>query len=251
MARLAKKVEDFSGRVSGGLDECPECGSRWVVRDSERSELVCRTCGFVIAERIPDRGPEWRAFDLEQRSRRRRVGMPESLSIYDKGLVTMIDWRNRDSIGRSLSNTQQSQVYRLRRLQRKTRISSAMERNLARALGELNTVASRLNLPRPTIEQAAALYRKLLKNNNTRGRSISGCTVACLYTACRQSRISRTLDEVATASSISKKAIGRCYRWIFKELDVKIPISRADSYISRLTSQLELPAPIEASPAEY
>jgi transcription initiation factor TFIIB len=245
MAGVAKELEDVSGRVDGGLGGCPECGSRCIVRDSERSELVCRTCGFVIDERIPDRGPEWRAFDPEQSSKRCRVGMPETLSIHDKGLATTIDWRNTDSMGRSLSNTQRFQIYRLRRLQRKTRISSSVERNLARALGELNTAASRLNLPRPTIEQASALYRKLLKNDKIRGRSISGYATACLYMACRQSRISRTLDEVATASSINKKEIGRCYRLIYKELDVNVPVSKAHSYIGRLSSRLELKAPIE------
>jgi transcription initiation factor TFIIB len=245
MARLTEETEFSPKLTSGSVDGCPECGSKKVVRDSERSELVCRSCGFVITERIPSQGPEWRAFNPEQRAKRRRVGMPETLSIHDKGLSTTIDWRNRDSTGRVLPSAQRFQIYRMRRLQRRARFSSTVERNLARALGELNAVASRLNLPRNTIEQASTLYRKLLKNTGTRGRSISGCVVACLYMACRQSKISRSLDELAVASSINKKEIGRCYRWIYRKLDMKIPISRADTYISRFANRLDLPAPTE------
>jgi len=171
--------------------------------------------------------------------------MPETLSIHDKGLATVIDWRNRDSTGRRLSAKQRIRMYRLRRWQKRTRISSSTERNLARALGELNTVGSRLKLPRHVIEQASAIYRKLLKNNMVRGRSINGCAAACLYMSCRQAKIARTLDEVTSASSINKKEIGRCYRWIYKELDISVPISKADGYISRLTSELELKTPTE------
>ena len=245
MIREVEELKDTLNMARPGLGRCPECGSQQIVQDSERAELVCRKCGFVINDRIPDRGPEWRAFNHEQRSKRRRVGMPETLSIHDKGLTTTIGRQDSDSMGRRLSATQRFRMYRLRRWQRRIRISSTTERNLARALGELNTVGSRLNLPRHAIEQGAALYRKLLKKNMTRGRSIHGCVVACLYMACRQSKISRTLDEVATASSINKKEIGRCYRWIYRKLDIKVPVSRANTYIGRLTSRLKLQAPIE------
>lgn len=245
MARLSEKTEVPPNTIDESPSVCPECRSEKVIRDPERSELVCQSCGFVITERIPNQGPEWRAFNPQQRLRRSRVGMPQTLSIHDKGLTTTIDWRNRDSTGRILPSSQRFQIYRMRRLQRRARFSSTVERNLLRALAEMNTVASRLRLPRTTVEQASAIYRKLLKNAGTRGRSISGCVVACLYMACRQSKISRSLDELAVASSINKKEIGRCYRWIYDELSMKIPILKADTYISRLANQLDLPAPIE------
>ena len=77
---------------------CPECGSRQLVHDHERAELVCQSCGLVIDNDFIDRGPEWRAFNADQRTNRSRVGAPMTLTIHDKGLSTMIDWRNRDSV---------------------------------------------------------------------------------------------------------------------------------------------------------
>ncbi|TDA32946.1 MAG: endonuclease, partial [Hadesarchaea archaeon] len=60
---------------------CPNCGSVKLVRDYEHGELVCAGCGYVIAERIMDLGPEWRAFDQEQRDKRGRVGAPMTFSV--------------------------------------------------------------------------------------------------------------------------------------------------------------------------
>ena len=139
---------------------CPECGSAKLVRDYERAELVCAGCGFVITEKIMDMGPEWRAFDQEQRERRGRVGAPMTYTIHDKGLSTMIDWRDRDSHGKDLTPKKRAQIYRLRKWQRRIRVSDATERNLAFALSELDRMASHLGLPRNVREAAAVIYRR-------------------------------------------------------------------------------------------
>ncbi|MTK64108.1 MAG: transcription initiation factor IIB, partial [Methanobacterium sp.] len=76
--------------------KCPECGSEKLINDHERGEVVCGACGLVIDDNIVDMGPEWRAFDHEQRDKRTRVGAPITYTIHDKGLSTMIDWRNKD-----------------------------------------------------------------------------------------------------------------------------------------------------------
>ena len=52
---------------------CPECGSEELIGDYERAEVVCARCGLVIDENLVDMGPEWRAFDHEQRDKRTRV----------------------------------------------------------------------------------------------------------------------------------------------------------------------------------
>ena len=80
-----------------------------------------------VAAKIADRGPEWRAFDDEQRSKRTRVGAPLTYLIHDKGLSTTIDWHDRDIYGKSLSPGQKAQVYRLRKWQR--RIKARMQRS--------------------------------------------------------------------------------------------------------------------------
>jgi transcription initiation factor TFIIB len=67
---------------------CPECNSDKLINDHERGEIVCGACGLVIDDNLVDMGPEWRAFDHEQRDKRTRVGAPITYTIHDKGLRT-------------------------------------------------------------------------------------------------------------------------------------------------------------------
>ena len=62
---------------------CPECGSKCLVHDYGRAEIFCADCGLVIAENIVDPGPEWRAFDSEQMSKRARAGAPLTYRIHE------------------------------------------------------------------------------------------------------------------------------------------------------------------------
>ncbi|MDH5376381.1 MAG: transcription initiation factor IIB, partial [Candidatus Bathyarchaeota archaeon] len=198
---------------------CPECGGTRLMRDYECAEIVCMDCGFVIAAKIADRGPEWRAFDNEQRAKRTRVGAPLTYTIHDKGLSTMIDWHDRDVYGKSLSPGQKAQVYRLRKWQRRIRVSDATERNLAFALSEITKIANNLNLPKNILETASVIYRKAVKERLIRGRSIQGVTAAAIYLACRQCRLARTLEEIAQVSNMNKKEVGRSYRFLINKLD--------------------------------
>ncbi len=91
--------------------------------------------------------------------KRARTGAPMTLTIHDKGLSTMIDWRNKDSFGRSISSKNRAQLYRLRKWQRRIRVSNATERNLAFALSELDRMSSALGLPRNIRENSARVYR--------------------------------------------------------------------------------------------
>ena len=79
------------------ITKCPECGSVQLVRDYERGELICNSCGLVIDDAYIDQGPEWRAFDSDQSQSRARAGSPMTYTIHDKGLSTDISWKNKDS----------------------------------------------------------------------------------------------------------------------------------------------------------
>jgi len=202
-------------------------------------------CGFVVAAKIADRGPEWRAFDDEQRSKRTRVGAPLTYTIHDKGLSTTIDWHDRDIYGKSLSPGQKAQVYRLRKWQRRIRVSDATERNLAFALSEITKISNNLNLPKNILETASVIYRKAVKERLIRGRSIQGVTSAAIYLACRQCGLPRTLDEIAQASTVHKKEVGRSYRFLIKELNYSIPPLKPSQYITKFSNQLTMQGKVE------
>ena len=227
------------------VQQCPECGSSRLMRDYECAEIVCMNCGFVVAAKLADRGPEWRAFNAEQRAKRARVGAPLTYTIHDKGLSTMIDWHDRDIYGKRLSPGQRAQIYRLRKWQRRIRVSDATERNLAFALSEISKIANNLNLPKNILETASVIYRRAVKEHLIRGRSIQGVTSAAIYVACRQCGLARTLEEIAQASGISKKEVGRSYRFLIRELDYFIPPLRPSQYITKFSSQLTMQGKVE------
>jgi len=225
--------------------QCPECGSDRLMRDYECAEIVCMNCGFVVAAKLTDRGPEWRAFDTEQREKRTRVGAPLTFTIHDKGLSTMIDWHDRDIYGKRLSPGQKAQIYRLRKWQRRIRVSDATERNLAFALSEISKISNALNLPKNILETASVIYRKAVKERLIRGRSIQGVTAAAIYVACRQCGLARTLEEIAHASNIHKKEVGRSYRFLVKELNYFIPPLKPSQYITKFSNQLTMQGKVE------
>ena len=231
--------------IPAKVQQCPECGSTRLMRDYESAEIVCMNCGIVVAAKLADRGPEWRAFDDEQRAKRARVGAPLTYTIHDKGLSTMIDWHDRDIYGKRLSPGQKAQIYRLRKWQRRIRVSDATERNLAFALSEISKIANNLNLPKNILETASVIYRKAVKEHLIRGRSIQGVTSAALYVACRQCGLARTLEEIAQASNINKKEVGRSYRFLIKELNYFIPPVKPSQYITKFSNQLTMQGKVE------
>jgi len=227
------------------IQRCPECGSNRLMRDYECAEIVCMNCGFVVAAKLADQGPEWRAFDDEQRAKRARAGAPLTFTIHDKGLSTMIDWHDRDVYGKRIAPGQKAQIYRLRKWQRRIRVSDATERNLAFALSEISKIANNLNLPKNILETASVIYRKAVKERLIRGRSIQGVTAAAIYVACRQCGVARTLDEIAQASTVNKKEVGRSYRFLIKELNYFIPPLKPSQYITKFSNQLTMQGKVE------
>ena len=232
------------------IEVCPECGSHHLVRDYERGELLCEDCGLVLDDQFIDQGPEWRAFDVEQGEKRARTGAPMTYTIHDKGLSTEISWKNKDSYGKSIPTRNRAQLYRLRKWQRRIRVSNATERNLAFALSELDRMASAMGLPRNGRETAAMIYRKAVNKNLIRGRSIEGVVAASLYAACRQCGVPRTLDEVANSSRVGRKEIGRTYRFMTRELKLKLMPTKPQDYVQRFCSELKLSGEVQSKAAE-
>ena len=232
------------------ITQCPDCGSTHLSRDYSRAELVCNKCGLVIDEDFIDHGPEWRAFDSDQKEKRARVGAPMTYTIHDKGLSTEIDWANKDSYGKTIPTRNRAQLYRLRKWQRRIRIADATERNLALALTNLDRMASGLGLPRMVRETAAMIYRKAALKNLIRGRSIEGISAAALYAACRQCHVPRTLDEISHVAHIPRKEIGRNYRFVSKEIKLKLLPTAPEDYISRFCSELKLSGEVQVKAME-
>jgi transcription initiation factor TFIIB len=220
-------------------DICNECGNS-IFFDENRGLLVCEDCGLVHSEKHIDRGPEWRAFDADQKKKRTRTGAPMTYMIHDKGLSTMIDWKNRDIFGKEIPAKSRGQIYRLRKWQSRIRVSDATERNLTFALSELDRMASNLELQKNLRECAAKIYRDAVEAHLIRGRSIEGVAAASLYAGCRMFKVPRTLNEIAEVARVDKKEISRSFRFISNELDLNLNPTKPMDFLNRFISELSL-----------
>ncbi len=219
---------------------CTECGNSNLFRDYESSELVCQACGMVVSSTELSTGPEWRAFDQQQRDKLPRVGAPVTWMIHDKGLSTTIGWQDRDASGRKLSPEERARLYRLRKWNRRSKVSDSTQRNLAHALSEMGKISYKINLPRNVIETSSMIYRRAIKKQLIRGRTIQSVAVASIYMACRQCGVIRTLEDVAGAANITKKEAARNYRFLLRELKPSVPQVNPGKYISKIVNKLAL-----------
>ncbi len=204
------------------IRNCPECGSKNVVSDSKHAELYCADCGMVIAENIVDLGPEWRAYDSEQASKRVRTGPGMSYRIHDKGLSTS-------------TPKLPAGIKRLRWVN-----MGSGEKTLAFALIEIDRMACALKLPNDIKETTAVLYRKAAKRCLIKGRSIEELVSAMLYIICRQYGIPRTLKEIAAVSRSPLKKIRRSYLFLLRKFELKIAPADPSHYVPRFCSELGL-----------
>ncbi|MBW2996542.1 transcription initiation factor IIB [Candidatus Woesearchaeota archaeon] len=226
------------------IKKCPECTSINLFWNREKGEVICKDCGLVIEDKMVDYGQEWREFDSDSTSKR-RTGAPMTYTQYDQGLGTEVG-QTGDLF--KLKAQDRNKFFRLRKWQ--SRISTAIERNLKLALGELKRVSSYLKLPKSVEEESARIYTLAVQRGLVRGRSMESVVAGALYAACRRHDVPRTLDELSEASGIEKKEIGRTYRFVTRELGINILPSNPADYIARFASALKLSAEAQSKSIE-
>lgn len=220
---------EIKSDIIGFSNLCPECGGK-AIEIQERGETVCGQCGLVIIEREIDTAHSGkRAFTKQEKEQRERTGSPISILLPDMGLSTVIDKNSIKSPD----------------LKRAAKWNSRMtwdKRNMLIATTELKRISSNLNLPKHIKKAAIRLYIEAFKKKLLRGRSINGMVAACLYFACRDQKIPRTLQEILDQTNIIAKNVRRCYRTLIRELKLKVPSTDPISLIPRFIAELGLNA---------
>jgi len=216
------------------IKECPECGGVNLIFDTHLGEIICKDCGLVVEDKMVDTGIDLSG-KFDKGEKKGRGGAPISMQKFDKGLTTNVG--EISDIYR-LEPRQTRKFLRLKKWQE--RVSTSIERNLRLAMAELRVISSYLNLPNVVRDEASRIYQFVLQRGMVRGRSMESVIAACLYAACRSYNIPRTLDEMATASDVERKEIGRTYRFIIRKLGIKVKQSSPKDYISRFSSVLKL-----------
>jgi transcription initiation factor TFIIB len=222
------------------VTQCPECGSEHIEHDQVRGEILCQACGIVISDSHIDHGPEWRTFNNDSGPDRSRTGAPTNE--WSNGLApsTEIGWMDKDSYGRSIPGKNRAQIYRLRKWQRRIRKFKTAQRNMMWGFSEIDKICATKELSPNVNNLAKQLFRRASEMNLLQGRSIECMVAATIYASCRIYDVPRTLNEIAKDLSVSRRDLGRTFRKISKELNLKMNITNPSDYVSRFCSRLKL-----------
>jgi transcription initiation factor TFIIB len=210
-----------------------------LVTDVVSGEIVCSNCGTVVIDGIEESGKEW-INPKDHETDKSRIGMPFSLAVHDMNLSTIIGKTNKDSAGQLIDSGMQARMNRLRIWDSRTMYRDSSSRNFTTAFVLLGKLKDKLSLTPSIVEKTAYTYRKVQEDGLIRGRTIGAVLVACLYITCREQGVSRTIDELAEASNIRRKAIAKIYRDIVFHLERKIPQVNCFQCIDKIANKIQL-----------
>jgi transcription initiation factor TFIIB len=222
--------------------KCSVCGRmQTAITDPESGEVICSNCGLVIAEKDIDLAkPERRVITTEESGKRTRTGAPTSLSRHDRGLATIIGKSTRDAAGQKLDTNARLTYKRLKTWDDRAQIHSSTDRNLWMAFSELNLLRDNLGLSDSLVEEIAYMYRKVEDKGLTRGRTIRGMLVACVYIGCRRSGHPRTLKDISAKSNTKRKVIAKNCRLVMEELGISSSVVDPMKCIVRVANAAQL-----------
>ena len=143
---------------------------------------------------------------------------------------------SRDAYGNRLKDETRIKMDRLRKYDNRSKFDETWRRNLSIAMAELDRMSSAIHLPQNLKEQSALLYRKALKMDLIRGRSIDAFVAATIYATCRFNSLPRSLKDISKLSTREHGEIARTYRLLLREMKLKMPIDDPMKFIPSIAS---------------
>jgi transcription initiation factor TFIIB len=228
--------ETMASSSRGAKVCCREHPDSHLIEDYRAGDMICSACGLVVGDRVVDVGSEWRTFSNEKSNvDPSRVGGSANPLLNGSDLTTIIG----KGTGDSAFDTSGAPKYQNRKSM------SSSDRALTNAFREISNMADRINLPKPIVDRANILFKKVHDGKTLKGRSNDAIASACLYIACRQKGVPRTFKEICAVSNVCKKEIGRCFKLILKALETSVDLITTGDFMSRFCSNLGLSSSVQ------
>jgi transcription initiation factor TFIIB len=216
--------------------EILSCSNSTVITDSESGEMICQSCGRVLAENT-----DFKDCTFMSNEEYSHTGPRITLAFHDMGLSTIIGRSNHDYLGKSLGYEMKHSLKRMRLWDSRSQAQTTAEQNLRKALYEMNKLKEKLGLSNAIIERASYLYRKAAKAHLIRGRTVKSIVGACLYAACRDMDNTRTIIDISNHLQEKRKLIAKAYRMLFQNLRLTVPVTDPINCIIKFSNNLEIP----------
>ena len=151
---------------------------------------LCKICQCEITNIVDN--PEWRYYGYNDSKNKdpTRCGMPENVLLPKSSLGTSISYGKRDETSQKISMLQQwnSMPY--------------SERSLYKVFENIQRVCKTNHLPEKISTTAKSLYSIISKTKISRGNNRKGIIAACVYHACKECNVPRSINELAHMFSI-------------------------------------------------
>ncbi|KAH7554487.1 hypothetical protein ACOSP7_028120 [Xanthoceras sorbifolium] len=197
-----------------------------IVVDNRSGDTICTDCGLVLEAWIIQETMEWRTFTDDSNNDRdpNRVGQAENPLLTCANLITHISNPKPSDASKG--------VLPLRRLHDPDAV-------FIRGFDMIAAMADRLGIVQTIQHRAGEIYKRVEDHKTCRGRKVDAVSAACLFIACRESKLSRTLKEFAMVSNgVREKEINRAVDIIRKQLEVRMGSVQIGEYVGRFCSYL-------------
>ena len=157
------------------------------------AEIKCKCCDSLIDDIL--NVPEWRYYGSQdsKKSDPTRCGMPVNLLLPGSSLGTSIN--NKGNIYDRLSTRQNwnSMPYK--------------ERSKYKVFMEISSKCGENNLPNIISETAKSLYSVISDTKISRGKNRKGIIAACVFNACKECKVPRSIKEIAKMFDMDPKIL--------------------------------------------
>ena len=221
---------------SSTVTDCSFCGCKetcWV----EEGYKVCRSCSKAEIGEL-ETTAEWRYFNSDSSSKRSgdpsRVGLPVNPLVPNAGTGTIIERRTRET-------------HYMRKVRRFHHWSSLnfQGRNLFAVFDKLHSNSKRYGIPPMIIEKAKLLFKRVNDSQLFRGENKEGLIATCIYQACKEHNVPRSVKEIATMFDIDEQCMtkgNRCFtRVIEVDESTTLVISKPVDFVERFACRLKIP----------
>lgn len=171
--------------------------------DHASGDMVCTSCGLVLAERSVDVSSEWRTFSNDDQGNDdpSRVGDGPNALLNGAQLNTGI------AFGDGIRSKD------LHRAQSKANVDKG-NKPLLIAYKQIGALCDGFQMPGSVSETTKHLYKECVENQVGKGKSFDALIAACMFVACRRNKVPRSFREIMDLTKVPKKEIGRTFKQV-------------------------------------
>jgi transcription initiation factor TFIIB len=236
MESLDKYFDDLNTMVKVSEKKQERCCDDVKNHTQDNGMILCNVCQNCVTNIVDC--PEWRFYGASdsKNSNPTRCGMPVN------ELLPL------SSIGTSISTRGGAKMQKVKTFHTWNSVPYK-ERSRMKVFLEISEICKRENLPEIIIKESQSLYNIVSQIKISRGSNRKGIIAACVYFACKNVKVGRSINEISAIFSIDSKVLTKGCKQFKEIIEInKKNTKRINSYksltmqdfIGRFCSKLKL-----------